>query len=114
MKSIIQIVALVVVLVGGVFGVTFLTQFVRKPAATAQTGTTQPATLKQLLKSVENRPEWGRLLGIPGYQSMEMEKGVKRHYEFLVSNLTDKPVTVYLNSQFSCTCTRLKVLIGMV
>jgi hypothetical protein len=45
---------------------------------------------------------------------MEMEKGVKRHYEFLVSNLTDKPVTVYLNSQFSCTCTRLKVLIGMV
>src|SRR5947209_1750092 len=105
MKSALQVVALLVVLVGGVFGVTFLTQFVRKPGTVPKDGNDQ-YVVKQLLKSPELRrragttaisPSWSEITGIPGYESLEMEKGTKRHYDFLLTNLTDKPVAAFLN-----------------
>jgi hypothetical protein len=123
MKSAIQVVALLVVLVGGVFGVTFLTQFVRKPAGEPTDGRPVQYVVKQLLVSPESRerqgskaiyPDWAAITGIPGYQSLEMEKGTKHHYDFLLTNVTDKLVSVFLNSQFSCTCARLKVSVGVV
>jgi hypothetical protein len=111
MKSIVQIGALLVVLIGGVFGVTFLTQYTRKEVTTP---TGPPPDQKDLLKVAELKAEWDRLLNIPGYQSLEMEKGTKHHYDFLIANATDKPISVILNSQFSCICARLQVSLGVL
>src|SRR5947209_6295994 len=111
MKSVTQIAALLVVLIGSVFGVTFLTQYTRKPAS-SQSG--PDPTPKELLKCTETKAEWDRLLNVPGYQSLEMEKGTKHNYDFLVANITDKPISVILNSQFSCICARLKVYLGVL
>jgi hypothetical protein len=113
MKSVTQIAALLIVLVGGVFGVTFLTQYTRKPAAT-EAKVDDDTVKKDLLKCFETKAEWDKLLGIPGYQFLEMEQKSHHHYDFLIANMTEKPVSVILNSQFSCICARLKVYLGVL
>ncbi len=110
MKSVIQVVALFVVLVGGIFGLTFFTQFT--PNKNSPTGTADsPPVVTELLKRHEKTATWDPK--DPQYVQ-EFAKGIKAHYDFLVENANDKPVTVSLDSKFSCTCTNLDVLIGVV
>ncbi len=113
MKSAIQITALLVVIIGGVFGVTFLTQFTRstdKPSG----GPSPPPVPKELIRCAEKTPEWGKVLGIPGYTSLEIEVGSKGHYDFLVQNLTDQPVKIIREPQANCTCTNLSIFFGVI
>jgi hypothetical protein len=46
--------------------------------------------------------------------AQEYPKGVTGHYDFLLSNPNVKPVTVFVESKFGCTCTHLDVQIGQV
>src|SRR5436190_18877766 len=110
MKSAIQVVALFVVVVGGVFGLTFFTQFTHtKDTPSGDAG--PPPTRVELLKQYEKTATWDP--NDPQYVR-EFAKGVKAHYDFLLSNANDKPVTVSLDSKFACTCTNLDVLVGVV
>jgi hypothetical protein len=113
MKSIIQIVLFLAVVVGGVFGVTFLTQYTHSDSKTAAGPTPTPVP-KALLKCREKTPEWDQVLSIPGYKSLEIEKGSKGHYDFLVSNVTDQPVKIVREPAANCTCTNLNVFFGIV
>jgi hypothetical protein len=114
MKSAIQIVALLAVLVGGVFGVTFVMQFTRTNSTATGGGPVTPAIAKELIKCAEKTPEWDKVMSVPGYKSLEIEKGYKGHYDFLVWNLTDQPVKIIREPHANCTCTDLKVLFGVI
>src|SRR4051794_3839284 len=110
MKSVIQVVALFVVVVGAVFGLTFFTQFT--PNKNQGTGPTDsPPVVTELLKRHEKTASWDPK--DPQYVQ-EFAKGAKAHYDFLVENANDKPVTVTLDSKFACTCTNLDILIGVL
>src|SRR5262245_30736113 len=112
MKSAIQVAALLAVVVGGVFGVTFLTQHTRKPVDAI---VPQPdGHIKKLLDAPERKANWAAVAGLPGYESYEVEKGTTGHYDFLVGHKGDKPVKLIMEKQFSCTCANLKVQFGLV
>src|SRR5438045_1658669 len=109
MKSLIQVVTGFAVLVGGVFLVTFLTQFTRKESSpTGQTDT--PVLSKELLELKQNKAKWDDL---DGY-NLEVERHTTGNYDFLVANSKDKPVNVVLESKFSCTCATMTVQIGII
>jgi hypothetical protein len=116
MKSAIQVAALLAVVIGGIFGVTFVTQNIRKPAGTAGTTPVGPVPIKKLLDLGGNikKADWGAVMNIPGYESLEVEKGTKGHYDFLVANTTDKPVSLILQKQYSCVCASLRIEFGLV
>ncbi|HEY1375629.1 MAG TPA: hypothetical protein VGF55_02485 [Gemmataceae bacterium] len=110
MKSAIQVIALFVVIVGGVFGLTFFTQFTRTKET--PTGDGGPAPVRaELLKQYEKTATWDPK---DSQYVQEFAKGIDSHYDFLLSNASDKPVMVVLDSKFACTCTNLEVLLGMV
>src|SRR5581483_3343074 len=106
MKSILQGGALVAVLVGGVFGLTFLTQYTRKPAPPPDNIDIKPTVRPLVIR--ENVGVWDP--NDPDY-TREVEKGGKGHYDFWVSNPNPKPVAVAVISK-SCTCA--EVHIGLI
>jgi hypothetical protein len=113
MKSLIQIVVLLAVLIGGVFGVTFLTQYTRKPATEGKGKGDTPVTSRLLEWPLKTAP-WGEILGFPGYASLEIEKGSKDHYDFLLRNVTEQPVKIVRDPAPNCTCTNLRVFFGVI
>jgi hypothetical protein len=101
MKSVTQIVLLLVALVGVVFGVTALTQFTRTNDPQQKTGIVADAPKTAVVDWYEKVAVWD-----PNDSTYvkETERGVKDHYDFLVSNPNDRPVTLTLNAT-SCKCT---------
>jgi hypothetical protein len=110
MKSIFQWGAAAVVLFGGVFLVTFLTQYSRTKDVTTDTPAPTAGPVAPL-KPNEKTAVWD---SSDTQYVQEFDKGVTAHYDFLVSNSNDKPVTVILESKFSCTCTNLDVQVGLI
>jgi hypothetical protein len=113
MKSLFQIAVLLIAVVSGIFGVTFLTQYIRKPVVTASSQK-QDEIQKKLIEQPLKTAYWAEVTGIPGYESFEVEKGSKNHYDFLIANATDKAVTIVLETQYACTCAKVKVYFGIV
>ncbi len=104
MKSLTQAVVTVAVLIGGVFGLTYLTQFTRtpkeRPADPAQGG--EPV---YALRVPEKVALWDA--DEPTYAA-EYEKNVRGHYDFWVSNPNPKPVRIGVKFK-SCTCTEVQL-----
>jgi hypothetical protein len=110
MKSAVQVIALLAVIIGGIFGLTFFTQFTR--TTNVPTGTGGPAPERaELLKQYEKTAAWDPK---DAQYVQEFAKGIDAHYDFLLSNANDKPVMVVLDSKFACTCTNLEVLFGVL
>ena len=103
MKSVIQIIATLVVLAGVVFGAAYFTQFSRTNEATTDTKQTIDR-LRVVQWSGNNVAQWDP--NDPQYVQ-EFERGTKGNYDFLLSNSNDKPVTVTLNGT-SCKCTSVE------
>ena len=114
MKSIIQIVALLVVLVGGVFGVTFLTQYTRNDGKTNVTEKPSTPVATTLVKCAEKTADWEKDTGIRGYKSLEIEKGSKGHYDFILANQTDQPVKIIREPVANCSCTNTNIFFGVI
>jgi hypothetical protein len=106
MKSFIQAVSLIAVLVLGVFGLTFLTQYTRKPVEAKSTKPGEPPDHNVMpLRVPEKIAVWDP--ADPSYAA-EVEKGTKGHYDFWPSNPHDKPLTLSLISK-SCTCADVRI-----
>src|SRR5690349_2690198 len=106
MKSLIQAVALIAVLVLGVFGLTFLTQYTpRKPVESSGARPDQKPGNVMPLRVPEKIAVWDT--ADPSYAA-EVEKGTKGYYDFWPSNPHDKPLTLSLISK-SCTCADVRI-----
>jgi hypothetical protein len=103
MKSFIQIVATLVILAGVVFGATFFTQYTRTKEGGKDNGQ-QPPRVQIVRLSDEKEAVWD-----PEDRQyvQEFERGTKGHYDFVVANPNDKPITVHLDST-TCKCTNVE------
>ena len=101
-----QVVVLLAVLVGGVFGLTLLTQYTKAPVQRAA-DKAGPGRSVPPLRVPENQAVWDT--NDTNYVA-EFEKGPQGqgHYDFWVSNANPKPVSVSLLSK-SCTCAEVKL-----
>ncbi|MFO0807019.1 MAG: hypothetical protein U0746_00175 [Gemmataceae bacterium] len=106
MKSFAQMILLLGVLVAGVFGLTFMTQFSRTPIEKAVTSAGPAvAVAGSPLKAPETRAVWD--VNDEDYAA-EFEVGTKGHYDFWVSNLHPKPVITTVETK-SCVCSQVQV-----
>jgi hypothetical protein len=105
MKSVIQVVALIAAIFGGIFLVTFLAQYTRKPAeSTEPKPDGGPKANAELLKRWERTAVWDP--EDPNY-TREIEKGTQGYYDFLIANVSETPVKLTLNSK-SCKCASVR------
>src|SRR5688572_5612701 len=100
-----QIAVLIAVVVGMVFGLTFLTQYTRAPAERPAVTADPVVAAAPPLRVPEKVAVWDP--ANPEY-SAEFEKGGKGHYDFWVSNPNPKPITLFLLSK-SCTCAEVQL-----
>jgi hypothetical protein len=107
MKALLSAVAVIAVLVVGVFGLSFMTQNTRKPTE-RPSDSPKPDRVVIPLVIREKVAVWDP--SDPSYAT-EIEKGTKGYYDFWISNPHPKPVTVALKSK-SCTCA--EVHLGLV
>jgi hypothetical protein len=108
MKSFVQYALLLGIIVGAVFGLTFLTQNARTPVEKPiQSDPTKSydAIAGPPLRIREKTAEWDR--GDSMYAA-EFERGTNGHYDFWVSNLHAEPVNVAL-LKASCVCSKIHV-----
>jgi hypothetical protein len=101
MKSFIQVAALLAIVIGGIFGVTLLTQYAgNKPAD-------QQVVNGELLKFETTKAQWE-----PGdaMYPKEFERGNPGHFDYLASNANNKDVMLFLDSK-TCKCTSVRVAI---
>jgi len=106
MKSLLQSIAVLAVIVGAVFGLTFLTQNTRTPAekpteAVAATGSISGSPLR----IAEKTAEWDK---DDLQYAAEFERGTRGHYDFWAANPHPVPVNVALMTA-SCVCTEVQV-----
>lgn len=107
-KAAIRWSVLAVVLFGGVFLVTFLSQYTPTKEVATDSKTEERGSVAPL-KVPEKTAVWDPL---DAMYSRELDKGTSAHYDFLLLNENPKPVTVVLESKFGCTCTNLDVQIA--
>lgn len=108
MKSFLQVGLTLVAIVGGVFLLTFMTQFSRTPIEPVPVATKGETTLTGMpLKVPERKAVWD---SADEDYSAEFEVGTKGHYDFWVSNVHPKPVRVTAEYK-SCVCADVQVAI---
>jgi hypothetical protein len=106
MKSLLQVGLTLAVIVGGVFVITFGTQFTRTPVAPAPVAAKGEATLTGLpLKVPERKAVWD---SSDEDYAAELEVGTKGHYDFWVSNVHPKPVRATAEYK-SCVCADVQI-----
>src|SRR5437016_1086281 len=106
MKSLVQYAAVLAVIVGAVFGLTFLTQNTRAPVEkpSGPVSPTGPISGSPL-RIAEKIAVWDE--DDPLYAA-EFERGGRGHYDFWVSNPNAEPVNVALLTA-SCVCTEVQI-----
>jgi hypothetical protein len=107
MKSILQYAALLIVIIGAVFGLTFLTQNTSAPVEKKGSGVGDAAETESgsPLTVIEKEAVWDE--NDRAYKA-EFEQGSHGHYDFWVSNSHSKPVDVALLTT-SCMCTEVQL-----
>jgi hypothetical protein len=107
MKSIAQYAVLLVIIVGGVFGLTFLTQNTRTPIEKKAGGEADKSGPRSgmPLDILQIKAEWDA--DDPQYAA-EFERGIRGHYDFWMRNLRDEPVNAALLTA-SCVCTEVQL-----
>jgi hypothetical protein len=106
MKTLLQSIAVLAVIVGAVFGLTFLTQNTRTPVENpTDPVATKGAISGSPLRIAEKTAVWDE--DDPQYAA-EFERGSRGHYDFWVSNPHPVPVNVALMTS-SCVCTEVQV-----
>ncbi len=108
MKSFLQIGLTLIVIVGGVFLITFGTQFTRAPIEPVPVATKGEATLTGLpLRVPERKAVWD---STDEDYAAEFEVGTKGYYDFWVSNVHSKPARVTAEYK-SCVCADVQIAI---
>jgi hypothetical protein len=98
-------VALLLLVVAGVGGLTFMTQYTRTPVETSRASRKNDDGPKYALRVPEKVAVWDP--ADPLYAA-EFERHSKGHYDFWVSNTNDQPVDVRLHAK-GCTCSEVQV-----
>lgn len=104
MKSVVSAVILLAIVIGGVFALTFAKQYTKTDENSAAQ-VTAPVR-KTFLECKEVKADWDSVLNMPPGASykLEVEKGVKGHYDFLVKSENAKPISATVKINFNCTC----------
>src|SRR5258705_6690256 len=107
MKTLVQTVVALLVLVGGIGVFSYMSQYTRKPPAVKP----GPVTLKGgsqptiTLRVPERVAQWDFF---DASYAEAFEVGAKGHYDFWASNPNSKPVEVTLSQQ-GCTCSEIQL-----
>src|SRR5262245_50472997 len=108
MKTLVQVVLPIVIIVGLIGGLAFMSQYTAAPPTPQKGGSqvqTQAPSTSPLVTE-DRTAVWDPKE--PSY-AMEFEKGSTSHYDFWIANRNPKPVKIHL-TRMSCTsCSRVDI-----